>query len=67
MDNPDLIDRAKAAVSERAELPGMSLFEHLDELRRRLIHAAVALVCGYLVAVVFAPKASLPLFGSVNP
>ena len=53
---PDIIDRARAAVSERAELPGMSLFEHLDELRRRLIHSAVALVVGYLVAVVFAPQ-----------
>jgi len=55
-DLPDAIDRAKAAVSERAELPGMSLFEHLDELRKRLIHSALYLVAGYLVAVFFAPQ-----------
>ena len=55
-DVPNMIDRAKAAVSERAELPGMSLFEHLDELRRRLIHSAAYLVAGYLVAVFFAPR-----------
>ena len=53
---PDVIDRAKAAVTERAELPGMSLFEHLDELRKRLIHSALYLVAGYLVAVFFAPR-----------
>ena len=53
---PDIIDRAKAAVSERADLPGMSLFEHLDELRRRLIHVAISLVLGYLIAVIFAPQ-----------
>jgi sec-independent protein translocase protein TatC len=55
-EEPGMFDRAKAAVSERAELPGMSLFEHLDELRRRLIHSALYLVAGYLVAVVFAPQ-----------
>ncbi len=42
----DAIDRAKAVVTERAELPGMSLFEHLDELRKRLIHSALYLVGG---------------------
>ena len=55
-DTTDVIDRAKAAVSERAELPGMSLFEHLDELRRRLIHSEIYLVAGYVVAVFFAPR-----------
>ncbi len=55
-ETPDAFDRAKAAVSERADLPGMSLFEHLDELRKRLIHSAIYLVCGYIVAVVFAPQ-----------
>jgi sec-independent protein translocase protein TatC len=53
---PDAIDRAKAAVSERADLPGMSLFEHLDELRKRIIHSVFYLVGGYLIAVVFAPQ-----------
>ncbi len=55
-DSPDVIDRAKAAVTERAELPGMSLFEHLDELRKRLIHSVLYLVAGYLIAVAFAPQ-----------
>ena len=35
----DLVDRARAAVTDRAELPGMSLMEHLDELRKRLIRS----------------------------
>ena len=30
----DLVDRARTAVTERAELPGMSLLEHLEELRQ---------------------------------
>jgi sec-independent protein translocase protein TatC len=55
-DGPDVIDRAKAAVSERAELPGMSLFEHLDELRKRLIHSVVYLLGGYIVALIFADR-----------
>ena len=55
-DVPDAFDRAKAAVTERAELPGMSLFEHLDELRKRLIHSVLYLVGGYAVAVIFAPQ-----------
>ena len=33
------LDRARKAVSDRAELPGMSLMEHLEELRKRLLHA----------------------------
>lgn len=49
----DVIDRARAAVSDRAELPGMSLLEHLEELRKRLIHSTVALVIGLAVAYVF--------------
>jgi len=53
---PDVFDRAKAAVSERAELPGMSLFEHLDELRKRLVHSALYLAAGYIVAFFYAPK-----------
>jgi sec-independent protein translocase protein TatC len=43
----DLVDRARAAMTERAELPGMSLLEHLAELRRRLIHIALYLIGGF--------------------
>ncbi|HLJ77301.1 MAG TPA: twin-arginine translocase subunit TatC [Acidobacteriaceae bacterium] len=49
----DLVDRARAAVSERAELPGMSLLEHLQELRRRIIHSALYLFGGFCVAWYF--------------
>ena len=49
----DLADRARAAMTERAELPGMSLLEHLEELRRRLVRSAIALVLGFLVAYYF--------------
>ncbi len=39
--------RRGAVVSERAELPGMSLMEHLDELRRRIVHSAIYLAVGF--------------------
>jgi sec-independent protein translocase protein TatC len=50
---PDIVDRARAAVSERAELPGMSLMEHLEELRKRIIRAALAIIAGFFVAYAF--------------
>jgi sec-independent protein translocase protein TatC len=46
----DLVDRARTAVTERSELPGMSLLEHLEELRKRLIHSAVYLVVAFFIA-----------------
>ncbi len=49
----DLVERARTAVSERAELPGMSLIEHLEELRRRLIHSALYLVVAFFIAYAF--------------
>lgn len=49
----DMIDRARAAVTERADLPGMSLLEHLEELRRRIVHSVIALVVGFCVAYGF--------------
>jgi sec-independent protein translocase protein TatC len=52
----DFLDRARAAVSDRAELPGMSLLEHLEELRGRLIRSAVSLVVGFFVAYGFHEK-----------
>lgn len=53
VDAADAIDKARAAVSERAELPGMSLMEHLDELRKRIIHSAAYLIAGFAVAWIF--------------
>ena len=47
---PDLMDRARSAVHDRAELPGMSLMEHLDELRRRLLWALFYALIGVIIA-----------------
>jgi sec-independent protein translocase protein TatC len=49
----DAIDRARQAVSDRAELPGMSLMEHLEELRKRIINSAIFLVCGMVIGWIF--------------
>jgi sec-independent protein translocase protein TatC len=46
----DIVDRAKTAMTERAELPGMSLIEHLEELRKRLIHSGAYLIIGFFLA-----------------
>jgi len=52
----DILDRARSSVTQRAELPGMSLLEHLEELRRRIIHSVVYLVVGFGVAWGFHEK-----------
>jgi sec-independent protein translocase protein TatC len=49
----DPIEGLRAAVVDRAELPGMSLMEHLGELRKRLIHSVVYLLIGFAVAYAF--------------
>jgi sec-independent protein translocase protein TatC len=48
----DLVKSTRSALT-RAELPGMSLIEHLEELRKRVIHSAVYLVIGFAVAYAF--------------
>lgn len=53
VDPADALGKARQAVSERAELPGMSLMEHLEELRKRIIHSAIYLAAGFLVAYLF--------------
>ncbi len=53
VDATDTIGKARQAVTERAELPGMSLMEHLDELRKRIVHAALYLAAGFIVAYIF--------------
>ena len=50
VDAGDAVDKARKAVSDRVELPGMSLMEHLEELRKRIIHSALYLVVGFAVA-----------------
>ena len=49
----DVIEKAREAVTHRADLPGMSLMEHLDELRRRIVHSALYLAAGFIVAWTF--------------
>jgi sec-independent protein translocase protein TatC len=53
VDASDVIGKARSAVSERADLPGMSLMEHLDELRRRIVHSAIYLAVGFGLAWIF--------------
>jgi sec-independent protein translocase protein TatC len=55
MDDDDLtpIDRARKAVTDRVELPGMSLMEHLGELRKRLLHSVAYLMAGFVIAYIF--------------
>jgi len=53
VDPAEVIGKAREAVSQRAELPGMSLMEHLDELRKRIIRSALFLAAGFLVAWAF--------------
>jgi sec-independent protein translocase protein TatC len=50
VDPADVIGMAREAVTARAELPGMSLMEHLDELRKRIVRSAIFLTVGFGVA-----------------
>jgi sec-independent protein translocase protein TatC len=53
LDPADAIGKARAAMTQRADLPGMSLMEHLDELRKRIVHSAIYLAVGFFVAFYF--------------
>ena len=48
VDPAEAIGKARAAVTQRAELPGMSLMEHLDELRKRIVRSAIFLALGFV-------------------
>ena len=48
-DLEDLTERARSEVVSRAELPGMSQLEHLEELRRRIIYSVVAIFGGFSI------------------
>jgi sec-independent protein translocase protein TatC len=52
-DLEDIATRAREAVQTRAELPGMSLMEHLEELRTRIFWVAGYLLMGFAVAYYF--------------
>jgi sec-independent protein translocase protein TatC len=62
VDPQKAIEKARKAVTERAELPGMSLMEHLEELRKRIVHSAIYLGIGFFVAYLFHEK----LYGFVQ-
>jgi sec-independent protein translocase protein TatC len=62
VDPSDAIDKARKAVTERAELPGMSLMEHLEELRKRIVHSAIYLGVAFFAAFYFRQ----PLYGIVQ-
>ena len=53
VDPAEAIGKARAAVTQRAELPGMSLMEHLDELRKRIVRSAIYLFAGFIAAWFF--------------
>jgi sec-independent protein translocase protein TatC len=53
VDPADAIGKARQAMTQRADLPGMSLMEHLDELRKRIVHSAIYLAIGFFVAFYF--------------
>jgi len=56
LDPADAIEKAREAVTQRADLPGMSLMEHLDELRKRIVRSAIFLFLGFIVAYIFHEK-----------
>lgn len=56
VDAGDAVEKARKAVTERVELPGMSLMEHLEELRKRIIHSALYLAVGFVVAWILHDK-----------
>jgi sec-independent protein translocase protein TatC len=49
VDTQQALEKARKAVTERAELPGMSLMEHLEELRKRIVHSAIYLGLGFFI------------------
>ena len=53
VDPAEAIGKAREAMTQRADLPGMSLMEHLDELRKRIVHSAISLAVGFAAAWYF--------------
>ena len=53
VDPAEALSTARKAMSDRADLPDMSLMEHLEELRKRIIHSAIYLAIGFFVAFYF--------------
>jgi sec-independent protein translocase protein TatC len=53
VDPAEAIGKARAAVTQRADLPGMTLMEHLDELRKRIVRSFIYLTLGFFAAWAF--------------
>nr|HTZ57671.1 twin-arginine translocase subunit TatC [Acidobacteriaceae bacterium] len=56
------LPKRKHSESTRDDLPGMSLLEHLEELRKRIIHCLIYLSIGFVIAYVFRER----LYGVVQ-
>jgi sec-independent protein translocase protein TatC len=56
------LQRRNRFDSRRDDLPGMSLLEHLEELRKRIIHCLIYLLVGFVIAYVFRER----LYGIVQ-
>ena len=48
-----VVATARKELTERAELPSMSLMDHLEELRKRIVHSAMYLAVGFVAAFYF--------------
>jgi sec-independent protein translocase protein TatC len=48
-----VVATARKELTERAELPSMSLMDHLEELRKRIVHSAMFLAGGFAVCWFF--------------
>lgn len=53
VDPEKTLELARKVVTERVDLPGMSLMEHLEELRKRIVHSAIYLTLGFIGAYIF--------------
>jgi sec-independent protein translocase protein TatC len=53
VDPEEAIGKAREALTQRVELPGMSLMEHLEELRRRIVRSAIYLAVGFVLCWFF--------------
>jgi len=62
VDPADAIGNVRQAMNDRADLPGMSLMEHLEELRKRIVHSAIYLAAGFGIAYYFHTR----LYGMVQ-
>jgi sec-independent protein translocase protein TatC len=52
-DATEVVESARKELAERAELPSMSLMEHLEELRKRIVHSALYLGAGFVICWFF--------------